>query len=180
VPEKEDIRLVLLDDAEYEDFSERQVIEHAHQRVHAGEWSEEEAPDRARQMLTGLLADKLRKVNHVFLKGVLADGTCVGWLWVAPAPAFLGDDCEGKRWLSQVTIDKGLRGQGYGLRLLTALHRWLEAQGIEELWLRVYNWNAAALRLYDRAGYEIVRRFPTDAHLRKRLCSAPADRSDGF
>ena len=53
--------------------------------------------------------------------------------------------------------------------MLTALHDWLGEQGVEELWLRVYDWNEDAQRLYERAGYEVMRRFPTDAHLRRRL-----------
>ena len=109
VPEKMEIRLVVLDDAEYVDFSEKQVIEHAHQRVRAGEWTSDQALGRAREALTKLLADKLRDSGHFFLKGVRTDGTCVGWLWVAPAPAFLGDNCEDKRWLSQITVAEALR-----------------------------------------------------------------------
>ena len=48
---------------------------------------EDEAPGRAREELSGMLADTLRDAGHVFLKGVGADGTRVGWLWVTPAPA---------------------------------------------------------------------------------------------
>ena len=87
------------------------------------------------------------------MKGVGSEGTCVGWVRIAPAPAFLGEDRDSKRWLSQITIDEARRGHGLGRGLLAALHDWLEAQGVEELWLRVYNWNEAALRLYARAGY---------------------------
>src|SRR5437867_11859885 len=101
MPEIVTIRLVPLNDAEYADFAERQVAEDARQHVRAGEWTAEEAPGRAREELSGLLADTLRGAGHAFLKGVCGDGTRVGWVWVAPAPAFLGDDRERKRWLSQ-------------------------------------------------------------------------------
>jgi GNAT superfamily N-acetyltransferase len=164
-----DIQLLLLDDAEYADFAKRQVIEDARQHVNAGEWPPEEALHCARKAQEALLGDGLRDVGHMFLKGVHTDGTCVGWLWVAPAPEFLGDDRNRKRWLSQITVDDPLRGRGHGLALLESLHHWLELQGVNELWLRVYDWNDAARRLYARAGYEIVRQFPTDAHLRKLL-----------
>ena len=104
-----DIRLVLWDDAEYADFAERQVVELASQSVNAGEWTEEEAPGRAREALTSLLADRLRGEGHVFLKGIRTDGTTVGWIWVAPAPEFLTDHREHKRWLSQITVDETQR-----------------------------------------------------------------------
>lgn len=165
----EAVHLVSLDDSEYADFAERQVVELARQSVNAGEWTEEEALGRAREGLSGLLADRLRVGGHEFLKGTSDDGATVGWICVAPAPEFLGRDGERMRWLSQITVGEAHRRRGYGLELLEALHRWLEAQGVEELWLRVYNWNEAALRLYARAGYEVVRQFPTDAHLRVRL-----------
>ncbi len=179
VSERADIRLVRLDDAEYADFAERQVIEYARQHIHAGEWTTDEALGCARAALTELLADTLRHTGHVFLKGVRADSTCIGWLWVAPAPAFIGDDCERKRWLSQITVDEAQRKRGYGRALLASLHHWLEAQEVEELWLRVYNWNDAARRLYARAGYEVMRQFPTDSHLRKRLGPATIEDRDG-
>lgn len=162
-------QLAFLDDAEYADFAERQVVELASQSINASEWTTEEAPGRAREALAELLADNLRGDGHAFLKGTRSDGTTVGWMWVAPAPKFLGDDRERMRWLSQITVDEAQRRRGYGRALLETLHQWLEVQGVEELWLRVYNWNQAARRLYARTGYEVVRQFPTDAHLRRRL-----------
>jgi len=179
-PEVADITLVPLNDAEYAEFAELQIVENARQHINAGEWTAEEAVSRAREGLEGLLADTLRGAGDVFLKGVDVDGRRVGWVWVAPAPtaiavarsgltAFLGEDREHKRWLSQITIEEARRERGYGRALSVALHRWLDAQGVEELWLRVYNWNDAARRLYTWAGYEVMRQFPTDAHLRRRL-----------
>ena len=168
------VELVPLTDAEYGDFAERQVAESARQRVNAGEWTAEEAPAKAREGSAGLLADHLRGHGHHFLKGVTPDGTRVGWVWVAPPPAFLQEryalpNLDDVRWLMQITVDEPLRGRGYGRALLEALHRWLANQGARELYLRVYDWNVAARRLYERAGYEVVRQVPTDAHLRKRL-----------
>jgi ribosomal protein S18 acetylase RimI-like enzyme len=53
--------------------------------------------------------------------------------------------------------------------LLDALHAHLAAEGVVELYLRVYDWNAPARRLYASRGYEVAAQFPTDAHLRCRL-----------
>ena len=160
------ITLVPLNDAEYAEFAELQVVENARQRINAGEWTAEEAVSCTGEGLEGLLADTLRGTGDIFLKGVDVDGVRVGWVWVAPAPsavavarsglvAFLGEDRERKRWLSQITVEEARRRRGYGRALLMALHSWLEAQGIEELWLRVYDWNEAARRLYAWAGYEV-------------------------
>ena len=166
------IALVPLDNTEYADFAERQVAECARQYVNAGEWTSEESLRRSRETQADLLSDVLRSAGHVFFKGIDDDGTRVGWLWVGPAPEFLGEARECKRWLHQITVEETLRHRGYGRALLAALHRWLEQPGIEELWLRVYDWSEAARRLYAGAGYEVMRKFPTDAHLRRRIAKS--------
>jgi ribosomal protein S18 acetylase RimI-like enzyme len=165
------IVLLPLTDAEYADFVERQIEETARQHVNAGEWTTEEAPDLARARLADLTADRLRGAGDYFYKGVTAEGLPVGWLWVSPAPSFLGLDPghERMRWLSQIIVAEALRGQGFGRALLEALHAQLRFEGVAEVWLRVYDWNTVARRLYRALGYEQARKFATDAHLRKLL-----------
>jgi GNAT superfamily N-acetyltransferase len=177
-PDRAAITLVPLSDGEYAAFTRQQVAENARQHLQAGEWTMQEALTRSREELTDLLTDALRAAGHVFLKGTDAHGTPIGWLWVAPAPEFLGENRERKRWLSQITVEESLRGRGYGGALLVALHGWLAAQGVEELWLRVYDWNEAARRLYARAGYDVMRQFSTDAHLRRSLVGVSGDSDD--
>ena len=160
--------------AEYLDFSQQQLVETARQRVKGGDWNEAEASELSRAALTDLLSDSLRGAEHVFLKGMDANGTQVGWLWVSPAPEFLGENRERKRWLSQITVESNLRRCGYGRALLEALHRRLEEQGVEELWLRVYHWNETAIRLYEKTGYDEMTRFPTDSHMRRRIANLSA------
>jgi len=157
-----DVSLHPLTDEEYADFVERQVDEYARQNVNAGEWSPDDALARARDALVDLRADRLRGTGHVFLKGVAEDGMRLGWLWIAPAPDFLGPGRERTRWLSQITVEERLRGQGVGWALLAALHDRLSAERVDELWLRVFDWNTAARRLYGALGYELVRHFATD------------------
>lgn len=168
-----EIKLLPLTDAERADFAERQVEEVAREHENAGEWSAAEAPSLARTQCSDLLADVLRDAGHVFYKGVDSTGARVGWLWVAPAPAIIesyaGHDLSAVRWLAQVTVAETLRGRGYGLALMQALHQRLAAEGVVEVYLRVYDWNEAARRLYARRGYEVVRQFATDAHMRRRL-----------
>ncbi|MBV9578174.1 MAG: GNAT family N-acetyltransferase, partial [Chloroflexi bacterium] len=151
-----EIKLVVLTDAERADFAERQVDEVAREHVNAGEWSAAEAASLARAQCGDLLADVLQDAGHVFYKGVDSTGARVGWLWVAPAPsmieAYVGHDLSAVRWLSQLTVAETLRGQGYGLALLQALHQRLAAEGVVEIYLRVYDWNEVARRLYLRSG----------------------------
>jgi GNAT superfamily N-acetyltransferase len=173
VPDVPQITLLPLTDAEYAEFTERQVAESARQRVQAGEWTPAQSLTRAREECSDLLADRLRGHGHLFLKGLNAAGAMVGWLWVGPAPAFLERygvrEPARVRWLGQITVAEDQRGRGYGRALLEELHAQLAAEGVEAIYLRIYDWNAAARRLYARSGYEVVRQFSTDAHLRKQL-----------
>ncbi len=138
------VRLALLNDAEYTDFGQRHLVEYVRQRVNAGEWPATERPERAREALAGLLSDSLRGAGHLFFKAVDSRGERVGWLWVAPLPEFFEEPRDKKRWLNQITVEETRRRQGYGLAMLAALHDWLGEQGVEELWLRVYDWNEEA------------------------------------
>ncbi len=164
------VTLTALTDDEYAEFAQQQMIECARQSVNAGEWREEEAIARAREeYATGLLADSLRGAGHLFLKGMDARGAVVGWLWVSPAPEFLETPRENKRWLSQITVEPQQRGRGWGKKMLETLHAMLAAERVEEVWLRVYDWNEPARRLYQSMGYEVARKFSNDAHMRRRL-----------
>ena len=164
------MRLIAVDDAEYADFAERQVLEHASQLTRAGEIVEADSVALARERLRGLLADELRALGHQFFVARSAIvKPRIGWVWISPAPAFLGPSRAGSRWLSQLTIEETVRGRGWGRALLNATERYLVQIGVEQLWLRVFDWNTAGRALYDSQGYELVERFTNDAHLRKRL-----------
>jgi len=164
------MHLTPISDAEYGEFAERQVAEYALQLVRAGEVPEADSEAAARRMLSGLLADELRSQGHSFFvaRSALVKHR-IGWVWLSPAPAFLGANHRRYRWLSQLTIEETVRGRGWGRALLSATERHLAAIGVEQLWLRVFDWNTTARALYDAQGYELVERFAVDAHMRKRL-----------
>jgi ribosomal protein S18 acetylase RimI-like enzyme len=164
------MQLTPVDDAEYADFAKRQVVEYARQLANAGEVAESDSIAVSRERLRGLLADELRAAGHLFFvarSAILKPR--VGWVWVSPAPAFLGPNRSGSRWLSQMTVEETVRGPGWALALLRATERHLVQLGVEQLWLRVFDWNTTARALYDAQGYELVQRFANDSHLRKRL-----------
>lgn len=163
------MRLTPVENAEYADFVQRQVVDYADQLVRAGEVTEADSVALARDRLSALRADELRAAGHLFFVAHSAIiKPRIGWVWVSPAPAFLGPNHARARWLSQLTVED-VRGHGWGRALLQATERRLLQMGVEELWLRVFDWNTAARALYDSEGYELVERFENDAHLRKLL-----------
>jgi ribosomal protein S18 acetylase RimI-like enzyme len=168
--ERQSMHLTPVDDTEYANFAKRQVVEYARQLAKAGEVAESESIAVSRERLRGLLADELRPAGHLFFvarSAILKPR--LGWVWVSPAPAFLGPNRTCSRWLSQITVEETVRGRGWGRALLRATERHLAQLGVEQLWLRVFDWNTTARALYDAQGYELVQRFANDSHLRKRL-----------
>jgi ribosomal protein S18 acetylase RimI-like enzyme len=164
------MHLTPVDTAEYADFAKRHVVDYALQLVRAGETSEAESQAVARERLRALLADDLRGAGHLFFVARSAIvKPRIGWVWISPAPEFIGSNRGRARWLSQLTVEEAVRGRGWGRALLNATERHLAEIGVEQLWLRVFDWNTSARALYDSQGYELVERFSNDAHLRKRL-----------
>jgi len=138
------VNLTPCDDREYAEFVALQIVEYARQLTLAGETSPERSVAIARDRLQDLRADRLRDSGHIFLIARSQHSTLrLGWVWLSPAPDFLGPGHQCSRWLSQLTVEGSCRGQGWGY--------------------------VAARRLYESHGYELVNQFSTDAHLRKRL-----------
>jgi ribosomal protein S18 acetylase RimI-like enzyme len=157
-------------DREYAEFVSSQVVEYARQLALAGEVSTEQSVAAARERLQDLRADRLRgSGHHVLVARSEHDAVRVGWVWLSPAPAFLGPGHQHIRWLSQLTVEESCRGRGWGHAILAALEGLEAERGSKEIWLRVFDWNLAARRLYEAHGYELANQFATDAHLRKRL-----------
>ena len=163
------VRLTEVVDAELAEFIRQHVIEYAEQHVRAGEWAAAEAQTLAWAELSDLLSETPRAGGQVFLKAVDDFGRRVAWVWVSPAPERWVEDAASARWLSQITVEPDERGRGVGRAVLDALHERLAAEGVTAVWLRVYDWNDPARRLYSACDYELVRQFPTDAHLCRRL-----------
>lgn len=146
------------------------MSEYANQLVQAGEVTSENGLVSARERLEDLLADRLRTKGHEFHRAASPPtGVTVGWLWISPAPEFMGAGHATTRWLSQITVNQVFRGLGWGRAILLEAERSLASQGVEQIWLRVFNWNTIARRLYESLAYELVTQFPADAHFRKRL-----------
>jgi ribosomal protein S18 acetylase RimI-like enzyme len=87
-------------------------------------------------------------IDAAGLPGLVAwlDGRPVGLLTYRVE----GDSCE------VVTIDASVRGKGVGTALLGAAEDAANAAGARRLWLITTNDNLAALRFYQRRGFDLV------------------------
>lgn len=167
------MQLTACDDSEYREFSSLQLVEYANQLARAGEVSAEDSLAVARERLGDLTDDRLRSGGHEFLVARSSqDDVRVGWVWLSPAPSFLGAGHERTCWLTQLTVEEAERGRGWGRAILDALDRHACHRGHTEIWLRVFDWNVVAQRLYRSHGYDFARKFAVDAHFRKRLTAS--------
>gem|GEM_PF-2014837 len=164
------VHLAPCDDSEYADFASRQVVEYASQLARAGEVPSERSFAVAQERLEGLCADRLRSLGHEFFAARSVPGAArVGWVWLSPPPPFLGPGHERTRWLSQLTVEELQRGQGWGHAILDAVEQYELTRGSQAIWLRVFDWNTIARRLYQSHGYELARQFTVEAHFCKPL-----------
>lgn len=171
------VALVPLSPAELRDFMERQVREYAEEKVRAGEWSREEAMELSRDTTMRFLEGGRPAPGHRFFKAVDEGQREVGWIWLGPPPADVR--AERAEWLYQITVAESLRGRGFGRGMLRAAEDLLAREGVRELHLHVFRWNAAARSLYDSEGYEVTEGGRTDARMRKRLGAVRPGRRSG-
>ncbi|MGC4030374.1 MAG: GNAT family N-acetyltransferase [Tepidisphaeraceae bacterium] len=163
------IQITEMTDAERLAFAEAHVVDYAAARVAEGDWTADEAGAKSRQACAPLFAGGPALAGNTLLTATAEDGTAVGQIWVAPPPQFLAETPGRFRWLNMIVVDPTHRRRGHAAAMLTALHDRLADDGVNALWLRVSNANVAARALYDKLGYEVMRTFETDRHLRRQL-----------
>jgi len=146
------VRLTLLSQADYEVWIARSIEEYAQEKAHAGNWTSEEAPRRARDEFQQLLPNGLATPNTYLLSiEDEASGRKVGLLWLA-----IRDPRAGRAFIFDFRIDEPYRRQGYGFGALRALDEFARELGMTEIGLHVFGHNHAARALYEKAGYEIT------------------------
>ncbi|MGC4892013.1 GNAT family N-acetyltransferase [Micromonospora sp. DT227] len=138
---------------EFDRWQDELAVEYAREHVSAGNWTEAEALDRAREANAALLPDGLATPGMLLLIGVLPDGSSIGRLWIGlthprgvPHCAFIYD----------IEVVAERRGQGLGRALLAAGERMARERGARALELNVFGANETAATLYRTSGYQVV------------------------
>ena len=81
------------------------------------------------------------------------DGVKVGFVHLETAVDFFTRERHGH--ISTIVVAAGAERRGAGRALLTAADEWTRQQGYRVLTLNVFDGNAAARRLYERAGFAV-------------------------
>jgi ribosomal protein S18 acetylase RimI-like enzyme len=148
------IDLVPMSEEEVEAYLARIVPEYAREGGRATGMPMDEALEKARSMIEGLLTQGGKTPGHHLRKVAAPEGDAVGVVWFAeqleesPPLVFLYD----------VAIDEAHRGRGLGSAALLALEEEARGLGAEAIRLSVFDHNEGAIRLYERLGYTTTRR----------------------
>jgi ribosomal protein S18 acetylase RimI-like enzyme len=136
--------------AEFEEWREASLPVYARDKALSGEWSEAEAPARARAELDALLPHGLGTPgHHLWAIRDAAQAESVGALWV-------GVQTSGARRVAYVfdlLVKPAHRRQGHARRAFLALERELAVLELDGISLHVFGHNAAARALYESLGY---------------------------
>jgi ribosomal protein S18 acetylase RimI-like enzyme len=155
------IKLVPMEEADFEAYSKRNIREYAAEHVKNGDWSPEEALEKAQKEVQQLLPNGLKSKNQ-FIYSIFDESTNqkLGMLWVQVKM----DDPRRQAFIYDFIIEEPFRGKGYGKQALAALEQKLIFMGAESVGLHVFAHNILAYELYKKSGYEI-----TNIIMRKQL-----------
>jgi ribosomal protein S18 acetylase RimI-like enzyme len=162
------IALIALTPEEQRAFVSEQVADCAPWLVDRGEVKDQAvALARARAEVETEIADAVQ-TGDMLWSAQTAPGVTVGWLWVKPARERLP---AGTAFLQQILVRAAARRRGHGRAMLAALEQRLADTGWRELRLNIWGTNQPGRRLYECAGYALVKRLAGKRQLGKRLVS---------
>ncbi len=151
------VRLVKMQQEDFEPYLERGIREYAEDHVRNGNWTAEESLERSRKEFQELLPDGVNSRDQ-FLYSIVDDGNNneIGLLWVQIK--------DQKAFIYDFIVDESFRGKGYGKQALHAMDEILKAMNVESVGLHVFGDNVTAQELYKKMGFEV-----TGMHMKKRF-----------
>ena len=140
----------------FADYAEHSSPNYARDKVASGEWSEETALEKARQLFEEMLPQGKDTPDNYFYEIVDEwDDKTVGMLW------FTIREHAGQKaaYVVDIIIDDEHQRKGHASRAFRALEDKVRALGLTGIGLNVFGNNVNAHRLYARLGYEPVNIF---------------------
>jgi RimJ/RimL family protein N-acetyltransferase len=144
------IRLRPLTEQEWEPIQRETIAEYAREHVRGGRWGQDEALDKAREELDGLLPDGIHTEGHTFYAIVdSSSGKPVGHLWFQEKEK-AGKPCI---FLCDLRISEPFQRRGFARAAMEALEDVARQRGARRIELHVFGHNEPARRLYASVGY---------------------------
>ena len=150
-----------MSDEAFDWYREHSAPNYARDKVASGEWEEDEAVPKARQMFEDMLPAGLATPgNHLYEIVDEWNEVTVGMLW------FKEEDRGGDRiaYVCDIYVKPEHQRKGHASRAFRSLEGIVVALGMSGIGLNVFGNNVQAHRLYERLGYE-----PLDIYMWKPL-----------
>jgi RimJ/RimL family protein N-acetyltransferase len=134
---------------EYQAYLEPAIAEYAQGHVEDGQWSADEALQRAREEFHSLLPNGVNTPKNYLFTLINDEHQKVGMIWFAMR--------EGAgapfAWIYDVQVDEAFRRRGYAQEAFAQLEPKVKALGGNRISLHVFGNNHGARDLYAKLGY---------------------------
>ena len=146
---------------QYQAYYRYSVQQYAAEAVKNGNWTAQEAPEKAAQQFESILPQGQDTPGHAFYDLIDAERReQVGLLWVM----LRGAGEQRHAFIYDIEINAAQQGRGYGRQALERLKSEAAAQGANYIGLHVFGHNTVARHLYESLGF-----YPTNINMRLDL-----------
>ncbi|HQZ23545.1 MAG TPA: GNAT family N-acetyltransferase [Thermoflexales bacterium] len=143
--------LIPMREEEFERYLARAIQDYAQENIKSGDWDSSDALDKSREAFGKLLPNGVASPKqHLFTAIDEESGAKVGLIWFAERDAPAGKTA----FIYDFLVYEPFRGKGFGKKILAALEEQVRKLGIKTITLHAFGHNQAAIRLYQKTGYE--------------------------
>ncbi len=154
------ITLQLMTEQEFQSYLAHSTKHYAEEKIKAGTWLPEEAPELAEWTFKDLLPDGLETADHYLWTLTLDGKDNAGWLWLHADP----DNPQQDAFIYDFGLHPPYRGKGYAKEAIARLEDKAKDLGVRKLSLHVFAHNETARKLYEKTGF-----LETDVIMSKKL-----------
>jgi ribosomal protein S18 acetylase RimI-like enzyme len=142
------ITLIPMNETEFQTYLAKAIREYANEKVQAGNWTIDEAPERSRQEFEGYLPQGIKTPDNFLYSLLNETNEKVGFLWYATLPKQ-----PGQAFIYDFEIYETFRRKGYASQALAGLEQEARSRGLNQIELHVFGHNTAARELYKKMGF---------------------------
>jgi ribosomal protein S18 acetylase RimI-like enzyme len=142
------ITLLPMSEPDFQIYLVKAIREYASEKVQAGNWTIDEAPERSRQEFKGYLPEGVQTPDHFLFSLINEKNEKVGFLWYAALP-----NQPGQAFIYDFEIYEAFRRQGYASQAIAALEKDAGSRRMTQIGLHVFGHNIAARELYKKMGF---------------------------
>lgn len=103
--------------------------------------------------------DLVERLKHSHTYLIYAEGKLIGEMDYKVDPAYVYKQVKGTAWIGITIGEESGRSKGIGHHALHYLEEQIKLDGLKRIELGVFEFNAPALKLYQKAGYKEIARI---------------------